>query len=89
MGIGDGVYAADTVGVGRAVTRNFFRCPRGAEATGPCFTPDGKTLFLSVQHPGEGSSYDRPSTHWPDFTIGLPPRPAVIAITRDGGLEIG
>ena len=89
MGIGDGVYAADTVGVGRAVTRNFFRCPRGAEATGPCFTPDGKTLFLSVQHPGEGSSYDRPSTHWPDFTQGLPPRPAVIAITRDGGLEIG
>jgi hypothetical protein len=89
FGIGDGVYAADTVGDGRAVTRNFFRCPRGAEATGPCFTPDGKTLFLSVQHPGEGSSYDRPSTHWPDFRIGYPPRPAVIAITRDGGLDIG
>jgi secreted PhoX family phosphatase len=89
FGIGDGVYAADTVGNGRAVTRNFFRCPRGAEAAGPCFTPDNRTLFLSVQHPGEGSSYDRPSTHWPDFRDGLPPRPAVIAITRDGGLEIG
>jgi secreted PhoX family phosphatase len=23
------------------------------ETTGPCFTPDYKTLFLSIQHPGE------------------------------------
>ncbi|MGD9744427.1 MAG: PhoX family phosphatase [Dongiaceae bacterium] len=89
LDIGDGIYATDAVGPGRGVTRNFFRCPRGAEAAGPCFTPDGRTLFLSVQHPGEGSSRDRPSTHWPDFKQGIPPRPSVIAITRDGGLEIG
>ncbi|WP_263485075.1 DUF839 domain-containing protein [Mesorhizobium sp. ES1-4] len=29
----------------------LFTCPHGAEATGPCFTPDGTPLFLSVQHP--------------------------------------
>ncbi len=27
--------------------------PSDAEATGPSFTPDMKTIFLSVQHPGE------------------------------------
>lgn len=41
--------------------------PVGAEFTGPFFAPDGKTLFLSVQHPGERAHQDDhfPS-HWPD-----------------------
>jgi secreted PhoX family phosphatase len=30
--------------------------PSDAEVTGPAFTPDGKTLFLNVQHPGEGTT---------------------------------
>lgn len=62
----------------------FFRvasAPVEAEFTGPCFTPDGKTLFLSVQHPGEESkALDRLTSHWPDGGSTLP-RPAVIAIT--------
>ena len=35
--------------------------PRDAEFTGPWFSPDGSTLFLSVQHPGEQSEH--PTTH--------------------------
>lgn len=31
--------------------RRFAQMPRGAEGTGPFFTPDGRTLFFSVQHP--------------------------------------
>lgn len=31
----------------------FGMGPMDCETTGPCFTPDAKTLFLSVQHPGE------------------------------------
>jgi secreted PhoX family phosphatase len=31
----------------------FASAPVEAELTGPAFTPDGKTLFLAVQHPGE------------------------------------
>lgn len=40
--------------------------PTDAELTGPSFSPDGKTLFLSVQHPG-GSTQDpkHPTSHWP------------------------
>ena len=55
--------------------------PVDAEFTGPCFSPDGTTLFLSVQHPGEYStSIDELSSHWPDGNS-LFPRPAVVTIT--------
>jgi len=47
--------------------------PIHAEFTGPCFSPDGKTLFLSVQHPGEYSpSLEELSSHWPDGGNELP-----------------
>ena len=55
--------------------------PPGAEFTGPTFSPDGRTLFLSVQHPGENSgSADALSSHWPDGGAALP-RPGVICIS--------
>lgn len=91
--LADGIYATDTTGPGRALTKMFFRAPTGAEVTGTAFTPDGTTLFVSIQHPGDEetdgvrSTYDNPSTRWPDFKPDMPPRPSVIAIRRqDGGL---
>lgn len=90
-GFADSLYAAQTSGRQRGVTRCFFSTPRGAECTGPAFTPDGKTLFVSVQHPGDekDSSFDKPSTRWPDFNQNMPPRSAVVAITKLDGGEIG
>ncbi|HYO13754.1 MAG TPA: PhoX family phosphatase [Thermoanaerobaculia bacterium] len=87
--IGDGLYGADLQGDGRAVPRFFFRTPVGAELCGPCLTPDDKTFFVAVQHPGEGSVYAAPSTRWPDFDPKMPPRPSVVAITKKDGGVIG
>lgn len=57
--------------------------PRDAELTGPWFSPDGKTLFLSVQHPGEQTKdLEHPTSQWP-FDKDNIPKPAVVAITGD------
>lgn len=59
----------------------FASAPKAAEFTGPCFSPDGKTLFLSVQHPGATTQdLSNPTSTWPDGA-GSTPRPSVIAIT--------
>ncbi len=88
-GANDGLWALATNGAQRGTGRAFFRAPIGAEVCGPCFAPDGRTLFLAVQHPGDGdlASFEQPSTRWPDFVEGAPPRPSVLAIRRiDGGV---
>ncbi len=51
--------------------------PTDAEFTGPCFSPDYKTLFLSVQHPGEEGTPEKPTSSWPDGGI---PRPSVVTL---------
>lgn len=57
--------------------------PTDAELTGPWFSPDGKTLFLSVQHPGEQTkSLKKPTSTWP-FDGDNIPKPAVVAVTGD------
>ncbi len=56
--------------------------PVDAEFTGPAFSPDGKTLFLSVQHPGEKTKeVGQYTSHWPSKKKGRKPLSAVITIT--------
>ena len=89
FGLPDGIYGVDTEGPARGLPKLLFTSPHGAEATGPCFTPDGTTLFVSVQHPGEDAeTLDKVETRWPDFTGNNLPRPAVVAIQRNDGSEV-
>lgn len=90
-GANDGLWALSTDGDTRGTGRAFFRAPNGAEVCGPRFAPDGETLFLAVQHPGDGAtaSFEAPTTRWPDFDDAMPPRPSIVAIRKKGGGQIG
>lgn len=85
--VNDGFFAVPTAGPERGKLKQFFSSVPGSEVCGPEFTPDGTTAFLAIQHPGEGSTYDNPSTSWPDGK-GVP-RPSVIAIRAEDGSVIG
>lgn len=73
--------------------RRFLTGPVNCEITGIAFTPDGKSLFISVQHPGETPS-DRSDpmdpqrfSSWPDHLPDGRPRSATVVIRkRDGGV---
>lgn len=99
-GTADGIWALETEGDLRGTGKMFFRVPIGAEMCGPCFSEDGGTLFVAVQHPASDgaksypgferdSTFEDPATRWPDFKEGIPPRPSVVMITKQGGGKIG
>jgi secreted PhoX family phosphatase len=79
--------------------RRFLVGPKDCEITGICETPDGKSIFVNIQHPGETISKadvataSRYLSHWPGNAgygrggATARPRSATIVITRnDGGL---
>ncbi|MFM1850124.1 MAG: hypothetical protein RL446_963, partial [Pseudomonadota bacterium] len=77
--------------------RRFLVAPFGAEVTGLCETPDGKALFVNIQHPGEATKAkdlleENFQSRWPgNRGYGKPgrPRSATIVITREDGGVIG
>ncbi len=76
-------------------TRRFLVGPRTAEITGVFVTPDERTMFVGVQHPGEApTGVNSPAdpkrySSWPDGPAGARPRSATIVITKDDGGPIG
>ncbi len=84
LGANDGCYVCTTTVAGRGAMKQLLSAPVGAEVTGCEFTPDGTTLFLSIQHPGKGSTLEAPNSHWPDGGD-APPRSSVIAVRREDG----
>lgn len=73
--------------------RRFLTGPWGQEITGITATPDGKTLFVNIQHPGGHASEEdfaagKFGSGFPDYN-GTVPRSATLVITRDDGGIIG
>jgi secreted PhoX family phosphatase len=74
---------------GEGSLRRFLTGPKECEITGIAESPDGTTLFVNIQHPGEETAANLalPSSfgsHWPDGANARP-RSTTIAITRDDG----
>ncbi len=61
--------------------RRFLVGPKECEVTGLSWSPDRRTMFVGIQHPGE-----RGNSNWPEGGNAVP-RSAIIAVSRkDGGL---
>ncbi len=73
--------------------RRFLVGPKDCEITGVAVTPDGKTMFCNVQHPGEDGTLAAPTSAWPDSqTVSgstKRPRSATFIVTRKDGGAIG
>lgn len=74
-----------------ATLRRFLVGPVECEITGVDTTPDGRTIFVGIQHPGEGGTPAAPTSRWPDSQTNanvaatVRPRSAIVAITKDDG----
>jgi len=70
--------------------RRFLVGPKGCEITGWTETPDRRTLFVNIQHPGENAkSHEAPTeeSSWPTLDRKTRPRSATVAVRRtDGGI---
>jgi len=82
--------------------RRFLTGPNRCEVTGVTMTPDGRSMFVGVQHPGEDATAANPTafSNWPqgqwatasDGRTALPagrPRSGVVVITKNDGGVIG
>jgi hypothetical protein len=82
-------------------TKRFLTAPPFCEVTGVITTPDGRAMFVGIQHPGEDwvASFTA-NSKWPDNGYNGPttaselamvhkPRSSVVVITRDDGGVIG
>ncbi len=86
-GANDQMLAADpyrTDETGAPLVRRFLTGVRGAEVTGVAATPDNRTMFINLQHPGDGRS-----STWPRLDGITTPRSGTVVITKDDGGVIG
>ncbi|MEM9602083.1 MAG: PhoX family phosphatase [Pseudomonadota bacterium] len=63
--------------------RRFMTGPKQCEVTGLTWSPDRRTMFVGIQHPGE-----RGEGHWPEGGDAVP-RSAIVAVTREDGGVVG
>ena len=84
----DSIYAVPTAGPFRGQVKRLVNGVPGGEIAALLMGPDSRTLFLSIQHPGEGGSIANPVSHWPDGGD-LVARPTVIAVRRADGNLVG
>jgi uncharacterized protein len=73
--------------------RRFLVGPKECEITGIDSTPDGRSLFVNIQHPGENGNPGNITSNWPanqaTTATGSRPRSATIVITKDDGGVVG
>lgn len=91
IGKADGLFKVTLEGKERGRVEQFLAVPREAETCGPIVHDDERTVFVSVQHPGEEGSFADQHSYFPDYvSAGVAPaagqvrapRPAVVQVFR-------
>jgi uncharacterized protein len=93
INLGNNQMLAHDAATGRNL--RFLTGPTNSEVTGATWTPDGKTLFVNIQHPGETAG-DRSDpaepnkfSNWPDYAPGGRPRSSTVVVRKADGGVIG
>jgi secreted PhoX family phosphatase len=93
-GKADGLFKVTVDGPERGRVEQFLAVPRDAETCGPIIHDDERTVFVSVQHPGEDGSFDAQLSFFPDYVAAgakpgpgqvRAPRPSVVQVFRTDG----
>ncbi|MEE1621259.1 PhoX family phosphatase [Zafaria sp. J156] len=96
IGYCDALHKVTLEGRGRGRVEQFLAVPAGAETCGPVIHDQDDSVFVAVQHPGEGGTFAEPYSLFPDFAESpdavrrgdaYAPRPSVVQVfsTRDSG----
>ncbi|WP_418907158.1 PhoX family protein [Glutamicibacter endophyticus] len=93
IGYSDALHKVTLEGPERGRVEQFLAVPPGAETCGPLIHDRDNSVFVNVQHPGEGGTWDEPQSLFPDF-VAAPdaaepgqfygPRPTVIQVSPSG-----
>ncbi|MFJ2621572.1 PhoX family protein [Glutamicibacter sp. NPDC087344] len=92
IGYSDALHKVTLSGKNRGRVEQFLAVPTGAETCGPVIHDKDGSVFVSVQHPGEGGTFDQPASLFPDFVKNAGkakkgqfygPRPTVVQVFKE------
>ncbi|MDQ0868371.1 secreted PhoX family phosphatase [Arthrobacter sp. V1I9] len=91
IGKADGLFKVTLEGAERGKVEQFLAVPRDGETCGPIIHDEERTVFVSVQHPGEDGTFEKQVSFFPDYVPAgttpargqaRAPRPSVIQVFR-------
>lgn len=98
IGYCDALHKVTLTGAERGRVEQFLAVPAGAETCGPLVHDRDNSVFVAVQHPGEGGSFAAPTSFFPDY-VSSPaqakkgqfsgPRPSVVQVFSPNGANNG
>ncbi|MHC6230054.1 PhoX family protein [Arthrobacter sp. MMS24-T111] len=89
IGYNDGLFKVTLDGAERGKVEQFLSVPRDAETCGPVIHDDERTVFVSVQHPGEEGTFEAPHSYFPDYVpAGTTPAPGKVSAPRPAVVQV-
>lgn len=89
IGKADGLFKVTLDGAERGRVEQFLAVPRDGETCGPIIHDQERTVFVSVQHPGEDGSFDEQLSFFPDYVAeGSTPAPGQVRAPRPSVVQV-